>query len=66
MGQNVAGKAGGWGCPVLGGEGVRKGFLEVVPPELSVNVSFNTHVHANAPKDRGAMHFPVGSALGVK
>lgn len=51
---------------MLGGEGVRKGFLEVVPPELSVNVSFNTHVHANAPKDRGAMHFPVGSALGVK
>lgn len=51
---------------MLGGEGVRKGFLEVVPPELSVNVSFNTHVHVNPPKDRGATHFPMGSALGVK
>lgn len=34
--QNVAGKVRGWGGPVLDGEGVRKGFWEVVLPELSL------------------------------
>ena len=40
----MAEKARGWVCPVLGGEGVRKGFLEVVLLALSWKVSFNTHV----------------------
>lgn len=35
----------------MGGEGIRKGFLEVVSLELSVSISFNTQ------KDHGAMHF---------
>lgn len=37
-----AGKARGWGYPVLHREGVRKGLLEVVLLELSLKVSFNT------------------------
>lgn len=41
--QNMAGKARGWGCPVLGGEEVGKGFPEVVVPELNLKELFNTY-----------------------